>query len=340
MQADMWTLYELMLRSRTFEEAVKQLWEAGLISGEMHLGTGEEAVCAAIVAQMQPGDALALDHRGTPPLLMRGIDPLMLLHEFMGNPGGLCSGMGGHMHLFSPEHLAASSGIVGASAPAAVGFALAAGILRPGTLAVAFFGEGAANQGMLLESLNLAAAWKLPVLFVCKDNRWEISTPAAAALSGQLSERARAFGLHALEVDGSDVEAMWKAASEGMKRARQSEGPTFLHTHCQHLDGHFLGDQLIRIARRPIREMLRITWPILSSLFSLKGASLPQRIHALTSILQLIWNMRTDLSRAVSADPLARTRTQLLYDTGRLEALESRIKDETQQLVQVAISTA
>jgi len=167
MQAELWDLYELMLRSRTFENAVKQLWEDGLISGEMHLGTGEEAICAAIVAQLQPGDALALDHRATPPLLMRGVDPLLLLSEFMGKPDGLCSGAGGHMHLFSPQHLAASSGIVGASAPAAVGFALAALRLRPGTLAVAFFGEGAINQGMLLEAFNLAAVWKLPVLFVC-----------------------------------------------------------------------------------------------------------------------------------------------------------------------------
>jgi len=338
MVADVWRLYELMLRSRSFETAVKHIWEDGLISGEMHLGTGEEAICAAIVTQMQPGDALALDHRGTPPLLMRGVDPLLLLREFLGKPDGLCSGVGGHMHLFSPENLAASSGIVGASAPAAVGFALAAEMLRPGKLAVAFFGEGATNQGMLLEALNLAAAWKLPVLFVCKDNRWEITTPAAAAISGQLSQRARGFGLQAVDVDGTDVEAVWEAAREAMQRARQGKGPTFLHASCPHLDGHFLGDQLIHTARHPIRGMLRIAWPILRSLFRFKGAPLAQRIHALISILQLSANTRADLSRMVSADPLVRTRSLLLHDPIRLEALETRVGDEIQQVIRAATS--
>jgi len=340
MQADNWTLYELMFRSRTFETAVKQLWEDGLISGEMHLGTGEEAICAAIVSQMQPGDALALDHRGTPPLLMRGVDPLLLLREFLGKPDGLCAGAGGHMHLFSPENLAASSGIVGASAPAAVGFALAAGMLRPGTLAVAFFGEGAANQGMLLEAFNLAAAWKLPVLFVCKDNRWEITTPASVAISGQLTERACSFGLQAVDVDGSDVEAVWEAAREAMQHARQGKGPAFLHASCPHLDGHFLGDQLIHTARHPVRGMLRIAWPIIRSLFSFSGASFSERIHALMNILRLSRDVRSDLSRMVSADPLARTRALLLHDPSRLDALEERIKIQVLQVVQAATGAA
>jgi pyruvate dehydrogenase E1 component alpha subunit len=329
-----------MLRSRTFENAVKQLWDEGLISGEMHLGTGEEAICAGIVAQMQPGDALALDHRATPPLLMRGLDPLALLREFMGKPDGLCAGAGGHMHLFSPEHLAASSGIVGASAPAAAGFALAAGMLRPGTLAVAFFGEGATNQGMLLEAFNLASAWKLPVLFVCKDNRWEITTPAALVLSGQLGERARSFGLQVMEVDGSNVEAVWKAAREAMQHARQGKGPAFLHATCPHLDGHFLGDPFVRLANHPTREMLRMIWPILRSLFNLKGASLAERIHALINILRSSRDMRSDLSRMASADPLARTRALLLSDPSRLEALEGRVKAEVQQVVVAATSAA
>lgn len=340
MQADIWSLYELMLYSRTFENAVKGLWEDGLISGEMHLGTGEEAICAGITAQMQPGDALALDHRGTPPLLMRGVDPLLLLRELLGKPDGLCSGAGGHMHLFSPENLAASSGIVGASAPAAVGFALAAQMLRPGTLVVAFFGEGATNQGMLLEAFNLASAWKLPVIFVCKDNRWEITTPASVAISGQLAERARGFGLQAAVVDGSDVEAVWKAAREAMQYARQGKGPVFLHAGCPHLDGHFLGDQLVHMARHPMRGMLRIAWPILRSLFSLKGASLAERIHALMNILRLSREMRSDLSGMVSADPLARTRSLLLYDPARLEALEGRVRVEVRQVVQAATSAA
>src|SRR5512147_1818519 len=99
-----------MYRSRTFEEAVRQIWNDGKVSGEMHLGMGEEAIIAGIVSQLIDGDAMALDHRGTPPMLMRGVDPAALLCEFMGKPDGLCCGQGGHMHLFAPEKLMASSG--------------------------------------------------------------------------------------------------------------------------------------------------------------------------------------------------------------------------------------
>jgi pyruvate dehydrogenase E1 component alpha subunit len=134
-----------MFKSRYFEQSIADLWYKGLISGEMHLGMGEEAIVAGILSNLVDGDAMALDHRGTPPLLMRGIDMEKLLKEFLGHEDGLCSGYGGHMHLFSKEHLVASSGIVGASAPVAVGFALAGRKLRPGTISIAFMGEGAIN---------------------------------------------------------------------------------------------------------------------------------------------------------------------------------------------------
>ena len=212
MTPDLWSLYGLMFRSRTFEEAVRQIWKDGKISGEMHLGLGEEAIVAGIVSQLIEGDAMALDHRGTPPMVMRGVDPVALLREFMGQPDGLCGGRGGHMHLFAPAKLAASSGIVGAAGPAAAGFALAGQMLRPGTVSIAFFGEGATNAGMLMESMNLAVAWKLPVIFVCKDNGWAITTPANTVVGGNLLARAQAFGMKAIEVDGAEVEAVWSAA--------------------------------------------------------------------------------------------------------------------------------
>lgn len=135
MPSDLWSLYALMLKSRLFEEAIAKLWHDGLISGEMHLGTGEEAIIAGVVAHLRDGDAMALDHRGTSAWLMRGVDPVLLVREMLGYPDGLCGGMGGHMHLFSKEYLAASSGIVGAEGPAAAGFALAAQYSRPGAVA-------------------------------------------------------------------------------------------------------------------------------------------------------------------------------------------------------------
>ena len=122
--------------------------------GEMHLSMGEEGIVVGIVDQLVDGDAMALDHRGTAPMLVRGVDPVLMLKEFMGRPDGLGGGMGGHMHLFSPEHLTASSGIVGSSGPAGVGFAIANQRLRPGKISVAFFGEGAMNEGMMLRILQ------------------------------------------------------------------------------------------------------------------------------------------------------------------------------------------
>ncbi|MCP4424635.1 MAG: thiamine pyrophosphate-dependent dehydrogenase E1 component subunit alpha, partial [Chloroflexi bacterium] len=269
---DLWSLYALMLKSRLFEEAVAQLWRDGLISGEMHLGTGEEAIVAGIAAHLRPDDALALDHRGTPPLVMRGVDLVALLREMLGFPDGLCGGKGGHMHLFSKEHLAASSGIVGSAGPAAVGFALAARYLRPGTIAVAYFGEGAMNQGMLLEAMNLAAAWKLPVLFVCKDDAWSITTDSGGMTGGDLSERARGLGLWAVEADGRNIAQMWKAAQQAIERTRSGGGPTFLRARCVHLEGHFLGYQLLRVVRSPLREMPRTAIPLIRSFLRRGGA--------------------------------------------------------------------
>ena len=187
-------LYELMYKARAFELALAELWSQGLISGEMHLGTGEEAIAAGVAAHLEQGDAVALDHRGTPILTLLGVDLTSMLKEMLGREDGLCRGRGGHMHLFAPERLAASSGIVGSSAPIAAGFALAAKRLRPGRVGVAFFGDGALNQGMLLEALNLAVAWSLPAIFVCKDNGWAITTRSSSVTGAESSSVRKDLG--------------------------------------------------------------------------------------------------------------------------------------------------
>ncbi len=336
MKPDLWTLYSLILKSRIFEEAVTQLWNEGKISGEMHLGIGEEAIVAGVVDHMQDGDAMALDHRGTPPLLMRGVDPISLLREFLGRPDGLCAGMGGHMHLFSREYLAASSGIVGASGPAAVGFALAAERLRPGNIAVAFFGEGAMNQGMLLESMNLAASLKLPVLFVCKDNGLAITTISSSVTSGRLVERASSFGMNAAELDGSDVEEVWNAADKTIKNARSGKGPAFLHARCKHPEGHFLGDPLLRIARHPLKEMKDMAPPLVKAVSKIKGSSLQKRTSSLGTVTHLIGKVTKDLFFG-EKDPLEVARKKLKNDKERLENLEEEIAEKIQAIVEKAL---
>jgi TPP-dependent pyruvate/acetoin dehydrogenase alpha subunit len=338
MQPDLWALYRHMLRSRLFERAVQQLWEVGDISGEMHLGTGEEGIVAGVVSQLIDGDAMALDHRGTPPMLMRGVDPVTLLQELLGRSDGLCAGMGGHMHLFSREHLVASSGIVGAGGPAVVGFALAAKRLRPGTLAVTFFGEGAVNQGMLLEAMNLAVVWKLPALFVCKDNGWAITSESASLTGGGLVERAQGLGMPAVEIDGTDVESVWTAAREAITRAREGDGPTFLHARCVHLEGHFLGDPLLAALRRPLSEISEMGGPLTRSLIRSGGAPLGERLRGLRSIVRMLLSSRRDVSDHEEQDPLRRARERLTSEPDRLEALEHDVAKELAQIIHTALA--
>ena len=332
MRPDFWELYNLMYKSRLFEQAVKKLWEDGKISGEMHLAIGEEAVAAGIVSHLKVDDALALDHRGTPQMLMRGVDPVALLKELLGKPEGLCGGMGGHMHLFSRQHLAASSGIVGSSGPAAAGFALAAQHLRPGAVAVAFFGEGAMNQGMMMESMNLAAAWELPVIFVCKDSKIAITTESSSVTGGSLFSRAKSFNIPAKEIDGTDVEMVWLAAQKAINEARSGRGPAFLLTHCTRPEGHFLGDPLIRITKNPFKEMKDMAGPLLKSILKPKGAAVRERTESLGSVTSIL-GQTTKAQFFNHKDPLDITRKELKSDKDRLERLEEKIEREMEQIL-------
>ncbi len=337
MQPDIWTLYAHMLRSRLFEEAVSKLWHDGLVSGEMHLGTGEEAIVAGVVSQLRDGDAMALDHRGTAALLMRGVDPVALLRELLGQPGGLCGGMGGHMHLYSRAHLAASSGIVGAAGPTAAGFALAAQHAGTGAVAVGFFGDGAMNQGMLMESLNLASVWHLPALFVCKDDGWAITTRSDGMSGSDPSERASGLGVRAVEVDGSDVTAVWEAAHSAIERARSGGGPSFLHARCVHLEGHFLGFQLKKIADEPLREMSGMALPLTRSLLSRGGGALRERTAGLKEVLAAVRSTLRDARRDQGNDPIRRTRETLQVEANRLKELEDRIEGEVAEALGAAL---
>ena len=338
MLPDIWSLYALMLKSRLFEEAIAKLWQDGLISGEMHLGTGEEAIIAGVVAHLREGDAMALDHRGTAALLMRGIEPVLILRELLGHPGGLSGGMGGHMHLFSKEYLAASSGIVGAEGPTAAGFALSAQYLHPGAIAVAFFGEGAMNQGMLMESMNLASAWKLPVLFVCKDDGWAITTQSERVTGGDLNERARGLGIPGAKVDGGDVFEVWKASHSAIERARSGQGPTFLHARCVHFEGHFLGFQLIRILRDPLREMPEIAVPLTQSFMRPGGAALRERLAGLKTVMAAVLSTLRDPRRDPNHDPLRRARATLQSDPARLQELEDQLEKGIRDVLASALA--
>ncbi|MFX1232923.1 MAG: thiamine pyrophosphate-dependent dehydrogenase E1 component subunit alpha [Promethearchaeota archaeon] len=320
---EIWKLYKSMLYSRFFENAVKDLWEKGKISGEMHLGTGEEAIIACVVSHLEKGDAIAVDHRGTAAFIIRGVDPVLLLLEFLGHPKGLCAGQGGHMHLFSKEHLIASSGIVGASGPAATGFALALKYKKQRNIAVAFFGEGAMNQGMMLESMNLASVWNLPVLFVCKDNNWAVTTITNEVTGGNLIDRAKGFGIEGYEVDGKDLEAVWKVANETISKIRNDDGPKFIHAHCVHTEGHFLGDPLLRYYRNP-----NLLTEVADSLKEYAGKNLDE-------ILLLLRKIGGQTKKKL--DPIADVQKKLKNEQDRLRQIEQEVTKEVEQSINRAL---
>lgn len=335
MRADPWRLYRPMFTSRLVEEAIAELWRAGRVSGEMHLGIGEEGIVAGVLAHLEDGDAVAADHRATPPMVMRGVSIQGIVAECLGSERGLGRGLGGHMHLHAKERLAASSGIVGSSGPMACGFALAHLHLRPDRVAVAFFGEGAMNQGMLLESLNLAAVWRLPVAFVCKDNGMAFTTRSEKVTAGDLPDRARSLGVPALEVDGSDAEAVWAAAREVVLRARRGGGPGYLHASCVRPDGHFLGDPLLRIVQRPGAELGRRGGPILAALTRTPGAGAAGRASSLGEVAA----MAAKAARMRGRDPLARLRRRLAStDAGALERLEREVATQVRDAVDEAVA--
>ncbi|MFQ6098770.1 MAG: thiamine pyrophosphate-dependent dehydrogenase E1 component subunit alpha [Armatimonadota bacterium] len=327
-----------MLTCRRVEEAIAGLWQEGRISGEMHLGIGEEGINAGVLDHLGDGDAVALDYRGTAGMVLRGVDVAAIVKECMGAADGLCGGMGGHMHLYSKEHLAASSGIVGATGPTACGFAVAAQHLRPGKVVVAFFGEGAMNQGMLLESMNLAAAWELPVLFVCRDNGMAITTPSAWVTGGDLEERARGLGVPGRKVNGADVEIVWRAAGDMIDRARGGRGPGFLRATCVRPEGHLLGDPLIRIARSPLTELKLRIGPLVSATTSLKGM-IAQRAASLGRLASMLGRIaRTQLGSA--DDPVLRLRKRLTITSDALADLEHEVELLVNGAVEEALRSA
>jgi len=329
-------LYRQMLRCRLFLGAIKELWERGAISGEMHLEIGEEAVAAGVVMHLVEGDAMALDHRGTPPLVVRGVDLVLLLKEMLGLPGGLCGGKGGHMHFFSRRHMAAASGIVGASAPLACGFALAGQYLKLETVSVAFFGEGAMNQGMVMEALNLSRIWNLQALFVCKDNGWAITTRSESVTAGNLLERAASFGLAVHEADGGDVREVWKVAGDAIRSVRSGAGPAFLLVRVTRPEGHMLGDPVLRVAKSPIKQMAQLSGPLVRSATRSAGASLAERRKGLATIFSSILKAAGD-AKFKGQDPLSRERARLKEEGFPVESLEREVREEVEKAVSDAL---
>ena len=212
----------MMIRIRLFEESLADLYRRGLLVGVVHLSVGQEATAVGVCSALRRGDQITSTHRGHHHMLARGLDPQRMFAEILGRAGGYCGGKGGSMHVSAPaEGAVGANGIVGGGIPHAVGLAFAAKQLGRDAVAVAFFGDGAANQGVLYESLNLAALWQAPVLFVCENNGYTEFTPTDAVTSGEsIAARAASFGLPGFAVDGDDVAEVHEAARQAIEQAR------------------------------------------------------------------------------------------------------------------------
>lgn len=243
-------LYQQMRRVRTFEERVGELFVRGQSAGSMlHLSIGEESAAVGVCANMRDGDTFTTHHRGHGIFLARGADPNRMMAEIAGKETGYCGGKGGSMHIadMSLGHLGANA-IVGGGIPAVVGAGLAARNAKSDAVSVAFFGDGAMGQGILYESMNMAALWKLPVLFVCINNQYGMGTRIDRATANpNLHERAAAFGLAAKTVDGLNVELVADEAGELVAGARDGK-PAYLAVDCYRFHGH------ARMDKSPYRD--------------------------------------------------------------------------------------
>lgn len=236
-------MYEQMLKIRVFEENVNELYTTGKMPGLAHLYTGEEAIAVGVCEALRQDDYITSTHRGHGHCLAKGAAVDRMYAELLGKEPGYCKGKGGSMHIADQErgNLGANA-IVGGSSGIATGAALSSKMRGTDQVTVCFFGDGAINQGIVYEVMNMASLWKLPVIYVCENNLYNEYTASAETTAGDISARAKALNIPAREVDGQDVRAVHAATQEAVARARRGEGPTFLLCNTYRYHGHHVGD--------------------------------------------------------------------------------------------------
>jgi len=230
---------------RKFEEVAEQSYMRGLVHGTMHLSIGQEASAVGSTLHLRPDDYILSTHRGHGHCIAKGADPARMLAEFFGKETGYCRGRGGSMHIadLTTGNLGAN-GIVAGGLPIAVGVGMSIKAQKQSRVCMVFFGDGAANEGAFHESLNMAAIWKLPVVFLCENNKYGMSMDIANAMAvANVADRASAYGTRGITVDGNDLPAVAAAAKIAIDQARQGDGPTLLECKTYRLRGHSKSDR-------------------------------------------------------------------------------------------------
>lgn len=245
-----------MMRIRAFEEMAEQLYMRGLVHGTMHLSIGQEASAVGAVLALEPQDYILSTHRGHGHCIAKGADLGRMMAEFMGRETGYCRGRGGSMHIADVDggNLGAN-GIVAGGLPIAVGVGLSMQLQGLPRVCLTFFGDGAANEGAFHEALNVAAIWRLPVVFFCENNNYAMSMAVRDAFPTELiSQRAAAYNLPGVTVDGNDLHAVYAAAAEAVARARSGHGPTLIEARTYRWRGHSKSDRNLYRTQQEIAE--------------------------------------------------------------------------------------
>lgn len=236
-------VYEQMAKIREFEEKANELYMKAIMPGLTHLYSGQEAVAVGVCEALRREDYITSTHRGHGHCLAKGASVDLMFAELLGKEAGYCRGKGGSMHIADPDsgNLGANA-IVGGSAGIATGAALSAKKRGSGQVAVCFFGEGALGQGLLYEVMNMASLWKLPIIYVCENNLYNEYTHYSETLAGEVTARAKAFGIYTETIDGQDVQLVNETTKRLVDRARRGEGPAFLECLTYRYYGHHVGD--------------------------------------------------------------------------------------------------
>jgi len=239
-------MYHHMWLIRYFETSARSLYHRDMIRGTTHAYTGEEAVAVGACAALDRDDYITSTHRGHGHCLAKGGDPRAMMAELLGKATGYCKGKGGSMHIADLDlGILGANGIVGGGIGIATGAAYSADLRGSGQVTVCFFGDGASNQGVLMEAANMAALWKLPVIYLCEENQYAEFSPSRPFIAVERIElKAQAFGLPGVTVDGNDVLAVYEAVRQATERARKGDGPTLLVAQTYRIEGHTVGDPL------------------------------------------------------------------------------------------------
>ncbi len=251
-------LYERMVRIRAFEEKVRQLFKLGKLPGFVHLYVGEEAVAVGACSALLPSDRITSTHRGHGHLIAKGADVQRMMAELFGRRTGYCKGKGGSMHIFDFSlGILGANGIVGGGIPLATGAGLADKVLARDQVTICFFGDGAANQGVLLEALNLSSVWQLPVVYVCEANQYTEWMRTEDITAGRIFDRAGPFEVPGVEVDGNDVLAVRETVGAAVDRARAGQGPSLVEAVTYRHHAHNEGEEVFSGVYRPPEEIER-----------------------------------------------------------------------------------